>query len=70
MNGAAKPRRSTSPEVPSVAMAPRSTGMVLERRRGGTIVFALRFRAYGKRRYMTLGSKRDGWTRQKAEEEL
>ena len=51
-------------------MAARARGTVLERRRGRTIIFALRFRAYGKRRYLTLGSNRDGWTRQKAEEEL
>jgi integrase len=32
--------------------------------------FALRFLAYGKRVYLTLGSEHDGWTRAKAEEEL
>ncbi len=51
-------------------MTPKTTGEVLERRRRGSIVFAIRFRAYGKRRYLTLGSKSDGWTRAKAEEEL
>lgn len=30
----------------------------------------MRFRAYGKRRYVTLGATADGWTRPKAEEEL
>lgn len=46
------------------------TGGVLERpwKRGTT--YALRFRAYGRRRYLTLGSSADGWTRQRAEEEL
>jgi integrase len=40
----------------------------LERKGGRT--FALRFRAYGKRRYVTLGSAEEGWTRAKAEDEL
>jgi hypothetical protein len=31
---------------------------------------ALRFRAYGKRRYITLGTRADGWTRSKPETEL
>jgi hypothetical protein len=51
-------------------MPRRSTGQVLERERDGGCVFALRFRAYGKRRYVTLGSAAEGWTREKAEEEL
>jgi integrase len=33
-------------------------------------VFALRFRAYARRYYVTLGSTEDGWTRDRAEEEL
>jgi hypothetical protein len=32
--------------------------------------WALRFRAYGKRRFLTLGRPEDGWTRQRAEAEL
>jgi integrase len=32
--------------------------------------YALRFRAYGRREYLTLGSTAEGWTRQRAEEEL
>lgn len=32
--------------------------------------FALRFRAYGKREYLTLGRPEDGWTKLKAEREL
>jgi integrase len=51
-------------------MPRRPTGQVLERERDGGRVFALRFRAYGKRRYVTLGATSEGWTRQKAEEEL
>lgn len=48
----------------------RKQGEVLlrERVRGG--VYALRFWAYGKRRYMTLGYASDGWARDRAEEEL
>lgn len=51
-------------------MPRRPIGQVLERKRDAGRVFALRFRAYGKRRYVTLGSSADGWTRKKAEEEL
>jgi hypothetical protein len=51
-------------------MARPATGSVVEDRRGGQLVYALRFRAYGKRRYTALGSASEGWTRQKAEEEL
>ncbi len=51
-------------------MAPAAKGEVVvhERRNGRTL--ALRFRAYGKRRYLTLGTAEEGWTRRKAEEEL
>lgn len=52
-------------------MARQATGQVLERKRGdGTRVWALRFRAYGKRRRLTLGTAEEGWTRQRAGEEL
>src|SRR5207245_307837 len=37
--------------------------------RQGT-TYALRFRAYGQRRYVTLGAGREGWSRQRAEVEL
>lgn len=37
--------------------------------RSGT-TFALRFRAYGRRHYLTLGNQRDGWSRGQAELEL
>ncbi len=52
-------------------MARPATGQVLERlaKMGGT-TFALRFRAYGKRQYVTLGTKAEGWARSKAEAEL
>jgi integrase len=51
-------------------MARRLTGQVLVREGPRGRVFALRFRAYGKREYFTLGSAEEGWTRAKAEEEL
>jgi integrase len=51
-------------------MARPPTGQVLERegRRGRT--YALRFRAYGERRYVTLGGAEDGWDSRRAEAEL
>jgi integrase len=51
-------------------MARKLTGQVLALDRKGGRVYALRFRAYGKRRYLTLGRAGQGWTRQRAEEEL
>lgn len=51
-------------------MARPPTGQVLERRGKRGKTFALRFRAYGRREYLTLGSAAEGWTRAKAEEEL
>jgi integrase len=33
-------------------------------------VFALRFQAYGRRRYVTLGTPEDGWTRRRGEQEM
>lgn len=51
-------------------MSRRATGQVVERQLKGGRVFALRFRAYGKRRYLTLGTVEEGWTRHKAAEEL
>jgi integrase len=51
-------------------MARRMSGQVLELDRKGGRTFAVRFRAYGKRRYVTLGTAAKGWTSRKAEEEL
>ena len=51
-------------------MSDQATGQVLELDRKGGRTFALRFRAYGKRRYLTLGTASEGWTRRKAEDEL
>src|SRR5215217_4968327 len=51
-------------------MAKPATGEVIERERERGRVFALRFRAYGRRHFVTLGGAAEGWTRQKAEAEL
>ncbi|MEX0972283.1 MAG: phage integrase SAM-like domain-containing protein [Solirubrobacterales bacterium] len=51
-------------------MARKATGQVVERRRRGGRNFALRFQAYGKRRYLSLGTAAQGWTQRKAEDEL
>lgn len=50
-------------------MARKATGQVIEPR-GKQRSWALRFRAYGKRRFVSLGRPEDGWTREKAEAEL
>lgn len=51
-------------------MATKTSGKVLERQWKRGRGYALRFSAYGKRRYLTLGFERDGWTMERAEEEL
>ncbi len=51
-------------------MARKATGQVIERTTGTGRVYALRFRAYGQRRYLTLGSAEEGWSRPRAEAEL
>jgi len=51
-------------------MSEKAAGQVLELDRKGGRTFALRFRAYGKRRYLTLGATGEGWSRRKAEDEL
>jgi integrase len=45
-------------------------GQVLRRETTKGVTWALRFQAYGSRRYLTLGPELDGWTRRLAEEEL
>jgi integrase len=45
-----------------------ATGQVIEPTDGRA--WALRFRAGGQRRYVTLGTAEEGWNRQKAEAEL
>jgi len=51
-------------------MARPATAQVIERSGKRDRVFALRFTAYGERRYVTLGARADGWTQAKAEQEL
>ncbi len=51
-------------------MSRTATGQVLERRTKTGTTFALRFRAYGERRYLTLGTREEGWSRQRAALEL
>jgi integrase len=45
-------------------------GQVLRRETTKGVTWALRFQAYGSRRYLTLGPELDDWTRRLAEEEL
>src|SRR4051794_16733311 len=51
-------------------MGRKKGGTVLERTTKRGRVFALRFIAYDQRAYLTLGDEHDGWTREKAEDEL
>jgi integrase len=51
-------------------MSRPSKGQVLERQGERGTVFAIRFYAYGKRHYETLGTAKDGWTRPDAETHL
>jgi integrase len=47
-----------------------ATGQVVEKRGARGITYALRFPAYGRRQYVTLGNSAEGWTRARAEDEL
>jgi integrase len=51
-------------------MAGKASGQVLERTWKSGRGYALRFMAYGERRYLTLGLEAEGWDRRRAEEEL
>lgn len=51
-------------------MARRSTGQVIEPDGDRQRSFAIRFRAYGRRRFVTLGRPEEGYTRERAEREL
>src|SRR3954465_12681441 len=51
-------------------MAKRVKGEVLVREWKAGRGFALRFSAYGRRRYVTLGLESEGWTPERAQEEL
>jgi integrase len=53
-----------------MAMGRSPRGQILRRETAKGITWALRFQAYGARRYLTLGPERDGWDRERAEEEL
>ncbi len=69
-----KPALSTARDLPGGNLGDR----VMPRPATGQVIhptashpsFALRFRAYGKREYLTLGRPEDGWTQPKAEREL
>ena len=51
-------------------MARPASGQVVVRKGKQGKSYALRFRAYGQRQYVTLGSDAEGWTKARAEEEL
>lgn len=51
-------------------MARAPTGSVVEKATARATVYALRFRASGRRQYVTLGTSSEGWTRSRAETEL
>jgi integrase len=51
-------------------VARRPEGQVLERHWKSGRGYALRFRAYGERQYLTLGPETEGWDHRRAEEEL
>src|SRR5215212_10793172 len=51
-------------------MPKKATGQVVVSKAKRGRVYALRFRAYGKRRYVTLGTAEEGWSQAKAEAEL
>jgi integrase len=46
----------------------KPTGQIIEPKDGRA--WAIRFRAYGKRRYVTLGTREEGWNRERVEREL
>jgi integrase len=47
-----------------------ATGQIIEDNRGRSTTFGVRFRAYGNREYVSLGTAEEGWTREKAQPEL
>jgi integrase len=51
-------------------MARPATGQVVVRERRAGRLFALRFRAYGNREYVSLGMDAEGWTQHRADVEL
>src|SRR3954452_17466976 len=53
------------------SMAPTATGSIVAHlRKDGLTSYWLRFRAYGERHRIVLGTDEDGWTRKRAEAEL
>jgi hypothetical protein len=51
-------------------MAKPATAAIVEKRTTRGTSHALRFRAYGQRRYVRLGATEDGWDRARAQDEL
>ncbi|MFY9488866.1 MAG: site-specific integrase, partial [Solirubrobacterales bacterium] len=51
-------------------MARRATGKVIATQGKRGTSYALRFTAYGKRRYVTVGTREDGMTPERADREL
>lgn len=51
-------------------MPPLATGQVVDKLTRSGRSFALRFRAYGERRFVHLGYEKDGWTPGRADDEL
>ena len=47
-----------------------ATGCIVEKQTTRGTVYAIRFRALGRQRYVTLGTREEGWTRERAEHEL
>jgi hypothetical protein len=64
------PSKRASRQALEGLMPRPAKGQVIETKTKSGVVYALRFTAYGERQYVTLGSRADGWTRQKAEGEL
>lgn len=63
-------RLGATPALRWGGVARPATGQVVERTARDGRTFAIRFRAYDERHYLTLGHDRDGWTRARAEVEL
>ncbi len=51
-------------------MGRTATGSVVLDTERRSPTYSIRFRAYGKRRFLTLGTRDEGWTQARAEREL
>ncbi|MGI8631404.1 MAG: hypothetical protein ACR2NA_02495 [Solirubrobacterales bacterium] len=51
-------------------MARKASGQLIVREGARGRSYALRFRAYGQRHHLTLGTEAEGWTRKAAQYEL